>query len=500
MSITLYSDSPDTASIKVGGNDRITIGSDGKISANIAYQPAGIGAVASDVQSKLREFVSVKDFGAVGDGITDDTAAFSDAYNDSDNIYLPDGEYVTSIFHPTRSFGTGTVKSSNADYADSGERPHSRKFPSLDGDFSRVNTYGNFERASGNTIIVNNDSGRAQVSGYATDAGVATYTNRDHVGQYIGMYGPKNQLLTTAASTTYTTTSVSAPEITTGANIKIGMFIDTGHSPKYSGKITSISFAANTLTVSGWFQVGNTSAGQLPANGFSARINPASKIWGQNTNVFIDNNSTVKTATGYELGLFSNGTHNVPIWGYHAVNLSNVGAKFDKAFYASGQWKVGYEATDDVNIGLFQNAPQTAVVNCDNLSNDSWVGSVVRLNTNYRSTGKILDIVSGGVSNWSVSSSGRRSTQRESFTLVSDNTSLSLTNASIVAGTNSTNITINLPEGAEAGHVIEVRKFSAGDITVNYLGNTRATLNTTNGVYTKLVFDGVTWLRLFYAN
>lgn len=41
----------------------------------VGYQPVVTGAVATTVQSKLREFVSVKDFGAVGDGITDDTAA-----------------------------------------------------------------------------------------------------------------------------------------------------------------------------------------------------------------------------------------------------------------------------------------------------------------------------------------------------------------------------------------------------------------------------------------
>lgn len=41
----------------------------------VGYHPAGTGAVATTVQSKLLEFVSVKDFGAVGDGLADDTSA-----------------------------------------------------------------------------------------------------------------------------------------------------------------------------------------------------------------------------------------------------------------------------------------------------------------------------------------------------------------------------------------------------------------------------------------
>lgn len=47
--------------------------------AQVSYIPPFTGGVATNVEDKLAQYVSVKDFGAMGDGITDDSGAFQDA-------------------------------------------------------------------------------------------------------------------------------------------------------------------------------------------------------------------------------------------------------------------------------------------------------------------------------------------------------------------------------------------------------------------------------------
>lgn len=62
-------------------------------SALIGFLQAGTGAVTRTAQAKMRDVISVKDFGAVGDGVADDTTAMQAAHNTSQIVYYPPGTY-----------------------------------------------------------------------------------------------------------------------------------------------------------------------------------------------------------------------------------------------------------------------------------------------------------------------------------------------------------------------------------------------------------------------
>ena len=101
----------DASAVLIGTWDNI-VGINGNLNASsIVYNPAGTGAVATTVQAKLREIVSVMDFGAVGDGLTNDTAAintaFSYAATSARFVYIPHGTYlVTNLLFGTQSTTT----------------------------------------------------------------------------------------------------------------------------------------------------------------------------------------------------------------------------------------------------------------------------------------------------------------------------------------------------------------------------------------------------------
>jgi hypothetical protein len=65
---------------------------------DISYTLTAPGATLQSVQTKLEQYISVKDFGAVGDGVADDSTAINNALANGGYIYFPAGTYkVTTI-------------------------------------------------------------------------------------------------------------------------------------------------------------------------------------------------------------------------------------------------------------------------------------------------------------------------------------------------------------------------------------------------------------------
>ena len=84
----------------------------------VTYNQGGTGAQDRTLTSRLQDFVSVKDFGAVGDGVADDTAAIQAALDASKGIYLPKGEYkiTSTLYYNDQNYIKGDGRASQITY------------------------------------------------------------------------------------------------------------------------------------------------------------------------------------------------------------------------------------------------------------------------------------------------------------------------------------------------------------------------------------------------
>lgn len=91
-------------------------------SDSIGFTQEGVGAVGRTVQSKLQETVSVKDFGAVGDDVADDTAAFAAAAATGRPVVIPEGIYRVAgcLFAERVYFMGGKIRRTGGSLAFSG--------------------------------------------------------------------------------------------------------------------------------------------------------------------------------------------------------------------------------------------------------------------------------------------------------------------------------------------------------------------------------------------
>lgn len=97
-------DSTPTSTGGVGPSSWVSVG-DASLRSNLASDDgAGLVVFKSPLANSIKralhdknnDLVSVKDFGAVGDGVTDDTAAFQAAIDSKKSLYIPDGIYLIS--------------------------------------------------------------------------------------------------------------------------------------------------------------------------------------------------------------------------------------------------------------------------------------------------------------------------------------------------------------------------------------------------------------------
>jgi hypothetical protein len=71
----------------------IAISLEGSVTAP-DFKTSGMGSITRTINEKGTDFVSIKDFGAVGDGLTDDTDSIKSALSAHQNIFVPKGTYL----------------------------------------------------------------------------------------------------------------------------------------------------------------------------------------------------------------------------------------------------------------------------------------------------------------------------------------------------------------------------------------------------------------------
>ena len=354
-----------------------TLRSDLASSADVNLGDALIGVksplangVARTQHGKNTDTVSVRDFGATGDGVADDTVAFSNA---AKAVVVADISQADYVGVPHAPYGEVIVPAGVyllSSLVDVGGRnitwivDGGAKFinpNNLNGRLSRAgvkinnfNVGGTLDGACGFSVAnYRNAETPGGVLGVTAPDQLAIYTDRDTVGAYVDNLAPP--ILATTTSGTYTTTGVTLSAPLTADQIKklrIGMIIDTKHTPtKYTGVITGWAPDGSSINVEGWYLADglNTSHAKVtPPNGVGINVNPFTKAWALNANVFINASSYASAVAGFELGVgndkfdYDSATDSWHMWGYDVITL---GSKLCETGYMQrGYFYKGYES------------------------------------------------------------------------------------------------------------------------------------------------------------
>lgn len=348
----------------------------GKIASGwVGFQQSGAGAAARTMQDKAREIVSVLDFGAVGDGVTDDTAAFQAAasaavgynintlaYGDMPAapfacIYVPVGEYtLTSEVDPHGKdiiwrLATGAkisgIEFINGRVVQDGLRTNAEHHGILD---HAVTVAFKAHR--------NGLGGPASVTGITHPRQLASYKDRDSVTTYADNRAPAPTAICAGAS--FTATSLVPVSPVSAAKLRIGMIVDTDHSPnRYSGVIVDWEQDGSVIYVTAWYEVTGTS-NQMPStppDGATAYINAYTKVWTHNSQIELAEDSHATKGCGWELNIRNSKVQIADptdttndLYGVDVVSFGPYNA--GRAYLSRGAVLWGYESRGAVRAGF----------------------------------------------------------------------------------------------------------------------------------------------------
>ena len=196
------------------------------------------------------------------------------------------------------------------------------------------NTFGTFENAAVESIIANNASARAEVLGIRLedDHILATYTNRDSVASYHS--NRSRQPSYNIDNVTYTVNSVTVPQGIDLSKIKNGMIIDTKHNPKFSGFIVGVE--GQKILINNWYEMGNTTKGQVPAGTTGILVDPMTTPWVDNSNLYLAAEDDSLDGVVFEGGIINE-------------KADNIGKAFNAVSLGTKSPEVGFKTTGSVS-------------------------------------------------------------------------------------------------------------------------------------------------------
>lgn len=168
------------------------------VASGVSWVQSGSGAVGRTVEAKLRDTVSVKDFGAVGDGVADDTAAFAAARDAHAVVEIPPGTYSLANAFDTQTttfLGYGATLTQGVpattylrNYTDFGKKAITRSSLRDASEYSATpTTYTYLNTLSSINMIHSSQAGYQQ--NYTSDSGGRTSCPAIYIEAIHGAYG-----------------------------------------------------------------------------------------------------------------------------------------------------------------------------------------------------------------------------------------------------------------------------------------------------------------------